>query len=103
MVVGPTNRNPAVRSAFASAVDSGVVAGTSAKLAGAGRSGGRWASTSSGNDGPPSRSASTARAFAIVASTGDIYATIHLGGPVDLGHAVIGPVNPASVLARISL
>jgi hypothetical protein len=34
-------------------------------------------------------------------STGDVYATIHLGGPVDLGHDVIGPVNPASVLARI--
>jgi GMP synthase (glutamine-hydrolysing) A subunit len=49
-------------------VDSGVVAGTSAKLAGAGRSGGRWASTSSGNDVPLSRSSSTARAFAIVAS-----------------------------------
>jgi hypothetical protein len=67
-VVGPTKRKPAFFSALASAAASATWAGTSAKLAGAARAGGRWAHTISFSGVPASRRSTVARALAIVAS-----------------------------------
>src|SRR5690606_6637320 len=64
-VVGPTNRKPRRLSSFAIATDSGVVAGTSARLTGRGRGGGAYDHSSAAR---PSGSAAAARAFCTAAS-----------------------------------
>ena len=66
--MGPTKRKPRRRSSRAIAVDSAVVAGTSANERGRGRPAGSGAKDHSSADSP-SGSSSVARALAIAAST----------------------------------
>ncbi len=68
--MGPTKTNPFFFNAFDSAVDSPVMAGTSANRCGTGRVAGSGANDQNSPSSPgPSRRSSTARALVIAAST----------------------------------
>ena len=78
-VVGPTNRNPRRFSSLASAVDSGVTAGTSAIVPGRGRDGG--ANDHSSTDRPSGRA--SANRAKIEATRRNARATLDLDTPLD--------------------